>query len=61
MRAEIVGVAVSTGPRAALVRAGRPSGGGLLDPASDFLPLAEILDASSQRSRAERSGRSATT
>src|SRR6188474_3979104 len=38
MRAEIVGVAVATGPRAAsYVPVGRP-GGGLLDPASDFLP-----------------------
>jgi len=45
MRAEIVGVAVSTGPReASYVPVGR-QGGGLLDPASDFLPLEEILDA----------------
>ena len=45
MRADIVGVAVSVAPRtASYVPVGR-TGGGLLDPASDFLPLAEILSA----------------
>ena len=45
MRADIVGVAVSAAARtASYVPVGR-TGGGLLDPASDFLPLAEILSA----------------
>src|SRR5262249_45401911 len=45
MRAGIVGVALSTGARtASYVPVGR-SGGGLLDPASEFLPLDEILSA----------------
>jgi DNA polymerase-1 len=54
MRAEIVGVAVSTGPRAAsYVPVGR-QGGGLLDPASDFLPLDEILEAFKPTLESER-------
>ena len=43
MRADIAGIAVSTGPRtASFVPVGR-AGGGLLDPVSDFLALDEIL------------------